>query len=83
MKVLRLLWTARTRGRLWINKTQLLCIAWISINVLLQVLVTLLGLAYSLETSDWFNTGLGMLSICNLHTIQGSSLHFKSDASRF
>jgi len=83
MKVLRLLWTARTRGRLWINKTQLLCIAWISVNLLLLVLVALLGLTYSLDNSNWVNTSLGMLSICDLHTIQGSYLHSKSDASCF
>jgi hypothetical protein len=71
LKIFRLLWTARTRGRLWINKTQWLCIAWISVNVLLQVLVALLGLTYSLDTSNWLNTSFGVLSICDLHTIQG------------
>ena len=53
MKVFRLLWAGRTRGRWWIpNKTQLLCFTWLFINTALQVFTALLGLTYSVDTSS-------------------------------
>lgn len=52
MKVVRLLWAGRTRGRWWIpNRTQILCFTWLSINTALQVFTALLGLTYSVDTS--------------------------------
>ena len=35
-KVIRLFWTARTKGRLWLNKVQILCLAWLGVNVMMQ-----------------------------------------------
>jgi hypothetical protein len=72
MKVLRLLWTARTRGRMLVpNQTQILCFIWISVNVLLQVLVALLGLTYSIDTSStWVSTQSGNVSVCDLSLIR-------------
>jgi hypothetical protein len=72
MKVLRLLWTARTRGRMLVpNKTQILCFTWIVINVLLQVLVALLGLTYSIDTSNtWMSTQPGNVSVCDLSLVR-------------
>ena len=71
MKVLRLFWTARTQGR-WLvpNKTQVLCFTWIFINVLLQVLVAMLGLTYSMDNSNnWILTQNGNVSIVQLGAI--------------
>jgi hypothetical protein len=75
MKVLRLFWTARTRGRMLVpNKTQILCFTWIVINILLQVLVALLGLTYSIDTSSvWMSTQWGNVSVCDLSLIRNSN----------
>ena len=72
MKVLRLMWTARTRSRMLVpNKTQVLCFTWIVVNVLLQVLVALLGLTYSIDTSNtWVSSQWGNVSICDLSLIR-------------
>ena len=72
MKVLRLMWTARTRGRMLIpNKTQVLCFAWLLVNLLLQVLVAMLGLTYSIDTSPvWMSTQWGNVSVCDLSLIR-------------
>jgi hypothetical protein len=72
MKVLRLFWTARTRGRMLVpNKTQILCFIWIIVNLSLQVLVALLGLTYSIDTSDtWISTQWGNVSIADLSLIR-------------
>ncbi|KEF61290.1 uncharacterized protein A1O9_02855 [Exophiala aquamarina CBS 119918] len=66
-KVLKLCWVARTRGRplLWINKTQWLCLVWVGVNVMLQVLVALLGLTYNLNTSSMPALKFGQLSVAN------------------
>ena len=71
MKVLRLFWTARTRGRFWLNGTQVLCATWIFVNALLQVLVALLGLTYNIDTSNtWVRTTYGNVSIADLSLIR-------------
>jgi hypothetical protein len=61
MKVFRLLWAGRTRGRWGLpNKTQILCFSWLSINTALQVFTALLGLTYSVDTStSWNNQQFG------------------------
>lgn len=70
MKVLKLFWKARTRGKFLLNKMQWFCIAWISVNMLLQVLVALLGLTYNLDASNVPQQDYGMVSICDLSVIR-------------
>lgn len=70
MKVLKLLWTARTPGKIWLNKMQLFCAAWLSVNLALQVLVALLGLTYNLDNSLTPERKYGMISICDLSVIR-------------
>lgn len=70
LKVIRLFWTVRTRGRLWINKTQWLCMIWIGVNVAMQILVALLGFTYNLDGSNNVNQVFGTVSICNLTVIE-------------
>ena len=69
-RVMELLWVARRRGRLLPNKTQLLCAAWLSINMLLQVLVALLGLTYNVDTSYVPQQKFGQISIADLSVIR-------------
>ena len=69
-RVMELLWVARPRGRLLPNKTQLLCAAWLSINMLLQVLVALLGLTYNIDTSYVPEQKFGQISIAELSVIR-------------
>ena len=53
------------------NKTQILCVPWIVVNVLLQVLVALLGLTYSIDMSaTWISTQWGNVSIVDLSLIR-------------
>lgn len=71
-KVLRLARVARTRGQawFWLNKTQVLCLTWIGVNVVLQVLVALLGLTYNLDTSNYPAKKFGEISIANFTIIR-------------
>jgi len=69
-KVMTLFWVARTPGRVWLNKMQWLCTAWLSVNVTLQVLVALLGLTYSLNTSGIPERRFGQISIADLSVIR-------------
>ncbi len=69
-KVLKLMWIARTRGGWRPNKTQWLCASWISVNMLLQVLVALLGLTYNLNTSLTPQQDYGQISVCDLSVIR-------------
>ena len=66
-KVLKLCWVARTPGRalLWFNRTQWLCLVWVGVNVMLQVLVALLGLTYNLNTSTLPALSFGLLNVAN------------------
>jgi hypothetical protein len=70
MKVLKLFWKSRTRGKLWLNKLQWFCVVWLSVNMLLQVLVALLGLTYNLDASSTPQQNYGMVSICDLSVIR-------------
>lgn len=71
-KVLKLLWVARTRDRalFCLNKAQWLCVLWLAVNVLLQILVALLGLTYNLNTSEFPAKKYGRVSIANLSLIR-------------
>ncbi|KIX94982.1 uncharacterized protein Z520_09292 [Fonsecaea multimorphosa CBS 102226] len=71
-KVMRLFWAARTPGGVWFwfNTTQWLCAFWLSLNVLLQVLVALLGLTYNLNTSSFPERRFGNMSIADLTVIR-------------
>lgn len=48
----RLLWAGRTRGQWYPNKTQLLALLWLLINIGLQVSTALVGLTYSINISS-------------------------------
>ena len=69
-KTLELFWMARTPNQFWPNRTQLLCVLSVSFGLLLQVLVALLGLTYSLESSQSLETSYGKVSICDLSSIR-------------
>ncbi|RVX71420.1 hypothetical protein B0A52_04992 [Exophiala mesophila] len=71
-KVVRLAYVARTKGQawFWLNKTQMLCLTWIAVNVVLQVLVALLGLTYNLDTSSYPARKFGEISIANYTIIR-------------
>lgn len=70
-KVLKLLWAGRTQGRFWLNKTQILCIISLGLVIGLQIVIALLGLTYSVDSSDEY-TGYvyGNLSRVDLSNIQ-------------
>lgn len=52
LKVLRLLWAGKTPGMWWFpNKTQILCVIWLMINIGLQTFTALIGLVYSINIS--------------------------------
>ncbi|KIW76330.1 hypothetical protein Z517_11076 [Fonsecaea pedrosoi CBS 271.37] len=71
-KVARLFLTARTPGRawFWLNTTQLLCVLWLGINLVVQILVALLGLTYNLNTSNIPERRFGTMSIADLTVIR-------------
>jgi hypothetical protein len=66
-KVLKLFWQSNYS---WINETRILCVVWLSINLILQVLVALLGLTYALETASVPASQFGMVSIADLSIIR-------------
>ena len=68
-KVIKLFWVTRTQGA-WLNKTQSLCVLWLGINMLLQVLVALLGLTYNLGTSRIPTLKFGFISITDLSVVR-------------
>lgn len=69
-KVLKLCWIAREPGRaFWLNKTQILCLMWVGVNIMLQILVALLGLTYNLNTSTVPARKLGQISVANFSII--------------
>ncbi|OQU98476.1 hypothetical protein CLAIMM_04261 [Cladophialophora immunda] len=53
-KVFRLIWAGRTRGRRLPNKTQVLAVVWLLINIAVQIFTALLGLTYSIDVSSEF-----------------------------
>ncbi|KAL2398695.1 hypothetical protein ABEF93_003982 [Exophiala dermatitidis] len=53
-----------------LNKTQWLCVLWLGVNILLQVLVALLGLTYNLNTADVPIQKFGTISVANLTLIR-------------
>ncbi|KIW70616.1 hypothetical protein PV04_02870 [Phialophora macrospora] len=71
-KVMRFFWVTRTPGApwFWLNSSQWLCVLWLGVNILLQVLVALLGLTYNLNTSPVPQRKFGMVSIANLTVIR-------------
>ena len=69
-KTLELFWMARTPNQFWPNRTQLLCIGSVAFGLLLQVLVALLGLTYSFESSQDLEVSYGKVSICDLSSIR-------------
>jgi hypothetical protein len=72
-KVFRLIWAGRTRGHRLPNKTQILAVVWLVINVALQVFTALLGLTYSTDvSSEYVALNWGNVSIADVSYI-GSS----------
>jgi hypothetical protein len=69
-KVVKLFWIGRTRGQWSLNRTQVGCLLWLAVNILLQVLVALLGLTYNLGTSDFPDHRFGKVSIANMSVIR-------------
>ena len=66
-KVFRLIWAGRTRGSQLPNKTQMLAVLWLFINVALQVFTALLGLTYSTDLSpDWVSLSYGNASVADV-----------------
>ncbi|KAL2431934.1 hypothetical protein ABEF95_002191 [Exophiala dermatitidis] len=53
-----------------LNKTQWLCVLWLGVNILLQVLVALLGLTYNLNTANVPIQKFGTISVANLTLIR-------------
>lgn len=73
-KVLKLLWAGRTAGRFWwLNKTQLLCLVSLFVFVALQLTIGLLGLTYSIDTSEAVDHIEGKVSIVDLSNIYQDS----------
>ncbi|KAJ9606857.1 hypothetical protein H2200_008867 [Cladophialophora chaetospira] len=66
-KVFRLIWAGRTRGRRLPNKTQILAVVWIIVNVALQVFTALLGLTYSTDvSSEYVRLTYGNVSVADV-----------------
>lgn len=68
-KVLKLLVSARTPGKFWLNKTQFLCIMSIVLVIGLQIAIGLLGLCYSIDTSDYLDFAPGKVSLVDLSNV--------------
>lgn len=72
-KVLKLLWAGRTPGKFWLNRTQILCIISLSLVIGLQIIIALMGLTYSIESSPQFIDHVpGNVSMALLSNIQQS-----------
>ncbi|KIX94496.1 uncharacterized protein Z520_09882 [Fonsecaea multimorphosa CBS 102226] len=72
-KVFRLIWAGRTRGRRLPNKTQVLAVAWLAINIAVQIFTALLGLTYSIDVSSNFvSLAFGNVSIADVSYIGNS-----------
>jgi hypothetical protein len=55
INVLRLLWRARnSRYRYLPSRTQIFCVVWLSVNLVMAGIVASIGLTYNLNTSDQF-----------------------------
>ncbi|KAK4923579.1 hypothetical protein LTR66_016516 [Elasticomyces elasticus] len=51
-EVLKLFWASRKRGKFWLTGTQLLCVASLTLVIGLQIVIGMLGLTYSIDTSS-------------------------------
>ena len=69
-KVLKLLWIARPSSGWGVSPTQVGCILWLGINLMLAVLVALLGLTYNMETAQIPALMYGNVSIANLTLVR-------------
>ncbi|KAG9768385.1 hypothetical protein KCU88_g7227, partial [Aureobasidium melanogenum] len=64
---LRLLWAGRTRGKWYPNKTQLVALLWLLVNLGLQVSTALVGLTYSINvSSEYVRLTYGNVSISDV-----------------
>lgn len=80
-KVLKLLWAGRTPGSFWLNKTQILCIISLGLVIGLQIVIALMGLTYSVDSSnDYIDFVYGNVSRADLSNIQQSFVSANADA---
>ncbi|KAK5937726.1 hypothetical protein PMZ80_009855 [Knufia obscura] len=80
-KVLKLFFAGRTPGRFGINKTQLLCVVSIALVVGLQITIGLLGLCYSIETSEYLRFAPGKVSLVDLSNVYQDSTYNETGIS--
>lgn len=80
-KVLKLLWAGRTPGRFWLNRTQILCLTSLGLVIGLQIVIALMGLTYSVDSSTTdISYAHGNVSRVQLSNIQQS---FGSDPNEY
>jgi hypothetical protein len=69
-KIFQLLFTTRGRRKFpFISIMQFLCVAWVTVNVVAQVLVSMLGLVYSLDSASQNIVSSGPTTIVDLSAI--------------
>lgn len=69
-KIFQLLLTTRGRRKFpFVSIMQFLCVMWVTVNVVAQVLVAMLGLVYSLDSASQNIVSLGPTTIADLSVI--------------
>jgi hypothetical protein len=69
-KIFQLLLTTRGRRKFpFVSIMQFLCVTWVTVNVVAQVLVAMLGLVYSLDSASQNIVSLGPTTIADLSAI--------------
>lgn len=69
-KIFQLLFTTRGRRKFpFISVMQFLCVMWVTVNVVAQVMVAMLGLVYSLDSASQNIVSSGPTTIVNLSAI--------------
>ncbi|OAP60881.1 hypothetical protein AYL99_05883 [Fonsecaea erecta] len=81
--VFRLIWAGRTRGTRLPNKTQVLAVVWLAINIAVQIFTALLGLTYSVDvSSDTVHLAVGEVSIADVSYIGNAQSTFVFDKNQ-
>ncbi|KIW95070.1 uncharacterized protein Z519_03652 [Cladophialophora bantiana CBS 173.52] len=84
-KVFRLIWAGRTRGSCLPNKTQILAVVWLLINIAVLIFTALLGLTYSIDvSSDYVRLTYGNVSVADVSYIgnaETTALYAGNDSS--
>jgi hypothetical protein len=78
INVLRLLWRARnSRYRYLPSRTQIFCLVWLGVNLIMAGIVASIGLTYNLDTSDkWVLTSPGNISVMDISNLQSQNYLF-------